>query len=71
MNGRASQADMRTAPRDGRLIWLFSKDEWSGPRAGYWFRSSGASWWRALTGEWINGATSWSDSPLPSPTPEG
>lgn len=57
--------DMRTAPRDGRLIWLFSRDEWAGPRAGYWDRASGAKWWRALTGEWINGATSWSERPTP------
>lgn len=54
---------MKSAPRDGRLIWLWSKSEWKGPRAGYWYRSTRGKWWRSLTGEWINGADKWSEMP--------
>lgn len=49
---------MRTAPkRVGRIVWLWSRSEWNGPRAAYW-QGRG---WMFLTGQWANGATEWSE----------
>lgn len=51
---------MMTAPRTtGRIVWLWSRDEWTGPRAAVWTGRA----WRFLTGGWANGATGWSEGP--------
>lgn len=51
---------IKTAPKDGTPIWLYSKTEWTGARLGYWLRDTRASGWKSVFDlGWINGATHW------------
>lgn len=50
---------IRTAPRNGELIWLYSDAEWVGARLGYWHACSRTKWWASPYQGWINGATQW------------